>query len=137
MARSAPRTVRYGVIEWYPSGIGFTAKVNFLAAFITASPFFPGAKTAGLAPATDRDSSAVVTGRTRCCRPPTLPNPSLMIRCFWWIPRAGKFSGHRTNAFHVGSAIRVAAPGSLFQANRPEVPASSYLNKKRPREKGT
>jgi hypothetical protein len=42
MARSAPRTVRYGVIEWYPSGIGFTAKVIFLAAFITASPFFSG-----------------------------------------------------------------------------------------------
>src|SRR5512140_1472198 len=44
MARSAPRTVRYGVIEWYPSGIGLTAKANFFASFITASPFFPGTK---------------------------------------------------------------------------------------------
>jgi len=49
-----------------------------------------------------------------------------MFRYFWWIPRAEKYGGHRTNAFHVGSAIRVAAKGSLFQANRPEVPASSY-----------
>jgi hypothetical protein len=49
-----------------------------------------------------------------------------MIRGFWGIPRAEKYSGHRTTAFHVGSAIRVGMPGSLFQANRPEVPASSY-----------
>jgi len=49
-----------------------------------------------------------------------------MIRNFWWIPRAEKYGGRRTNAFHVGSAIRIAATGSLFQANRPEVPDSSY-----------
>jgi hypothetical protein len=66
MARSAYRTVSIGVIEWYPSGIGFTATVNFLAAFITKSPFFPGTKPAGLPPAlpgifprSERDGSAV------------------------------------------------------------------------------
>jgi len=86
----AYRTVRNGVIEWYPSGIGFTATDIFLAAFIGTSPFFPGTKTAGPAPPPDRGSPSVGTGKFRCCRPPTLPNPYKMIRPFWWIPRAHK-----------------------------------------------
>jgi hypothetical protein len=43
------------------------------------------------------------------------------------IPRAERYSGIYTNAFYVGSAICVAAPGSLFLAKRPEVPASSHM----------
>jgi hypothetical protein len=42
-------------------------------------------------------------------------------------PGGGKFSRHPTKDFHIGigSAIRVAVPGNLFQANRPDVVVSS------------
>jgi hypothetical protein len=60
-----------------------------------------------------------------------------MFRRFWWIPRAEKYSGHGANAILLGSPNRVAVPGNLFPANRPEVPISSYKNRKSvPGEKG-